>query len=449
VKIYLLCPAYTATGGIELIHQLSYKLNLLGFDAYIFYVGVTDGVSPVLEVYEKYHVRMASDIEDAEENVVVLPEIYFPLTTSMKLKSHRVIWWMSVDNAKGTPEEFQSVWADDKIWHLSQSEYSTNFLRTNNVNEEKILWLSDYINSVYLHLDAVEDQDRDNIILFNPSKGFDMTSKIIGASTGAVKWIALADLKPNDMRRIMQHARVYIDFGNHPGRDRIPREATMCGCLIITNKKGAAKNDIDIMINERFKYDEDVEPGVIYNNLVAMVRNYSEYKNEFSEYVQRTKEEFKSFEVDALKCFSVILGKHIEEKSANDIKSDVIGALSEGNISSALQGIVLYRFKRYEEDSEFAIIEANVRLELGELFEAEYIIKKNLLEDINNYELHLLLAKTCFAIGGYNELVTCLNECQKAVEYSTGTSDEFVVFCEAKKYIELVKDNLNSLKVEK
>lgn len=27
----------------------------------------------------------------------------------------------------------------------------------------------------------------------------------------------------------MRKAKVYIDFGFHPGKDRIPREAVMCG----------------------------------------------------------------------------------------------------------------------------------------------------------------------------------------------------------------------------
>lgn len=54
----------------------------------------------------------------------------------------------------------------------------------------------------------------------------------------------------------MSKSKVYIDFGNHPGKDRIPREAAISGCIVITGKRGAAAFAEDVCIPETYKFDE-------------------------------------------------------------------------------------------------------------------------------------------------------------------------------------------------
>ena len=55
----------------------------------------------------------------------------------------------------------------------------------------------------------------------------------------------------------MMESKVYIDFGNHLGKDRIPREVAS-GCCIITGKTGADKYKEDVYIGEKFKFDEAI-----------------------------------------------------------------------------------------------------------------------------------------------------------------------------------------------
>ena len=47
-----------------------------------------------------------------------------------------------------------------------------------------------------------------------------------------------------------------MDFGYHPGKDRMPREAALFGNCIITNQKGSAKNNLDIPIKSKYKFSE-------------------------------------------------------------------------------------------------------------------------------------------------------------------------------------------------
>jgi len=46
---------------------------------------------------------------------------------------------------------------------------------------------------------------------------------------------------------------MYIDFGTHPGKDRIPREAALRNCIVLTNRNGAADNNVDVPIPNEYK----------------------------------------------------------------------------------------------------------------------------------------------------------------------------------------------------
>lgn len=59
----------------------------------------------------------------------------------------------------------------------------------------------------------------------------------------------------------LQRVKFYIDFGNHPGKDRIPRGVAIWECCIITGKRGSAKYFEDVFISAEFKFD-DIEINI-------------------------------------------------------------------------------------------------------------------------------------------------------------------------------------------
>lgn len=78
--------------------------------------------------------------------------------------------------------------------------------------------------------------------------------------------------------------------------DRLPREAAANGCCILTGKKGAAANDVDIPIEAAYKLDEKTIP---VRNIVSRMRNilahYDTHCPHFEAYRQmigRQEEEF-------------------------------------------------------------------------------------------------------------------------------------------------------------
>ncbi|NDC77220.1 MAG: hypothetical protein EBZ67_05030 [Chitinophagia bacterium] len=94
-------------------------------------------------------------------------------------------------------------------------------------------------------------------------------------------------MSPEEVMEKMKQAKIYIDFGSHPGRDRFPREAAFCGCCIITGNKGSAENDFDIMIPSKYKFKQnscdlkDIKKMIqeIFDNFIDHYPKFETYRN--------------------------------------------------------------------------------------------------------------------------------------------------------------------------
>ena len=53
--------------------------------------------------------------------------------------------------------------------------------------------------------------------------------------------IELKGFNNKQIINIFKKTKIYLDFGYHPGKDRMPREAVLFNNCIITNKRGSAK----------------------------------------------------------------------------------------------------------------------------------------------------------------------------------------------------------------
>ena len=98
----------------------------------------------------------------------------------------------------------------------------------------------------------------------------------------------IQDMTPDQITEVMSRSKIYIDFGNFPGPERIPREAVTMGCNIITSKNGAAANEIDVPIPEKLKF-EDKEENIpqIIKLLQDMLMNYDIYYHYYDKYREK------------------------------------------------------------------------------------------------------------------------------------------------------------------
>jgi len=270
--IYIFFPPNAEAGGVESLFQGCDMINQIGGDAWLVYDGPQrNGVVPdKYKCYTNIKTTSIHNIERSKDNLVILPEVWTERVaefSDMKV----AIWWLSVNNNHGRFQDF----LNDNILHLYQSEYAKNFLQSRGT--KTILPLRDYI----FEFQSV-DCDREDVVCFNPAKGMDKTQFIIQNSPSTVKFASLHGMNKETMIQIMSRCKVYIDFGHHPGRDRIPREAALLGCVVITSKEGSSNNNIDIPIDEFYKIDP--LNSSIGNFLQDIIQNYENHIQKFDGY---------------------------------------------------------------------------------------------------------------------------------------------------------------------
>lgn len=341
-KIYVLCPANIHTGGPESLHQLTSRLISFGIDAKILFcprVGeffdINDPVHPALK---KYHVPYTFSFEDSSRNIFVVPE---PLTEHLYAvkKCRRVLWWMSVNNylenilalirpcvdnplAEPVPKYFSFDKPEIVDEHWGQSEYVRQFLRLNGV--KKITSVETHMSQTFLSNAArVDFAAKKNFVAFNPRKGYDFTKKLIELAPD-IDWRPIENMSPAQVCELLAASKVYIDFGNFPGRERLPREAAVSGCVVITGKRGAAGNDVDFNIPDEFKFDERTSKlEDIIKKIRDVLKNFEQSfaaQKNFREQIFNAQKNFSDAVIAAfgIKKFpppSVALTQGVDEKS--------------------------------------------------------------------------------------------------------------------------------------
>lgn len=319
--VYIFAPAGTVTGGVELLHQLCDILNANRKEAYIVYYGTKEHTIP--SDYRKYNLKIieSDKIPDSEETVIVVPETRLCILNEYK-KSKAIVWWMSVDNYFAAlqancvvsfayhlrygmffaynsaikmlvrkilrkrlyPSYSLSKLKKNKniVCNAYQSEYADSFLKKHGITNTKPL--SDYINDEYAFYQELLSK-KENIIIYNPKKGLRFTKRLIAAAPD-LHWIPIQNMSRLEVKEMMCRAKLYIDFGHFPGKDRMPREAAMCGCCIITGKLGAAGFTQDLPIDEKFyKFNQRKQDiPLIIQRIRFVLENYETEIEQFADY---------------------------------------------------------------------------------------------------------------------------------------------------------------------
>ena len=313
-NIYMLCPPQTESGGPEAAHQLVGEMCKLDISANLIYykkrktifnlkgkLGIsvkgnviltTKYLNPTPKSYDCYSASISNKIIDDENNLLILPENVLHLVDFGK-RIKKAIWWLSVDNALLAISKLQNISVlRSEIFHFYQSEYARQFLELLNFGNS--FSLSDYISEKFISSQD-EEIPREQIVVFNPKKGFEFTKQLIHLFP-EINFIPLINMSKDEVCTTLKKACVYIDFGEHPGKDRIPREAALLGCCVITSKNGSAKTSKDVHIPDEFKFkkiSDNLEP--IGRAIYECIENYSVQNVKFDAYRYKIEREKKVF----------------------------------------------------------------------------------------------------------------------------------------------------------
>lgn len=265
-KKIIVCCSHSVTGGPELLHQLVHHLRSIGRDAYISYYPF-DMHFNTPESYSMYDCPQTKLIDEVD-TCIIIPEGATWITTLVK-KSKVVIWWLSVNNFLGKSDIslFQNLKARylpilkrqrlplyklKSYEHLVQSYYAHKFLDCRGIQST---FLSDYLGDDHFLNGTLDLSIKEDIVIYNPKKGFNKTQKLINRYPN-LNFVPIVNMTPLQVKNLFSRAKIYIDFGHHPGKDRLPREAALSHCCVITGIQGAANYYEDLPIPLKYKLND-------------------------------------------------------------------------------------------------------------------------------------------------------------------------------------------------
>lgn len=308
----LFCPV-AVTGGIEAIHQLSDSLLRQGFKASIaFYGGECSQVvennvlicggqlsEELVAAYQGYQSIRAREIPLDSEVFFVFPET----NAENAFNCHgvpRAIWWLSVDNFTLTHPHLlnrstlRDLFEDESVLHFYQSRYAQDFLHGHGARS--VFPLFDYVSAAYL--DSLNDTSGLKTVdfAFFPRKGADVAQEFLNHGGNSLGRVAIQGMTQDQVLRTLASSRIYIDFGHHPGKDRVPREAACMGNIVFLHEKGAAAFFEDHPLHSDYIFTtQDVRNGSLLSRVREVLQQPEDHLKRQEYYRRRIsmeKEEF-------------------------------------------------------------------------------------------------------------------------------------------------------------
>lgn len=293
-NLYLIhAPGNAVAGGCESLHQLGDAINRLGENAAMCYYPHDMSFS-VPKKFSKYDIKSVK-FQDSDNIIHVFPEIYTKLSQKVN-KGTKCIFWLSIDNYYFKKDHLSPLERYKKYYgslltarlpifrmknmiHLMQSEYAALHFKNRNFNQ---FYIGDYVYFDEVYNDLFT---RENKILYNPAKGLHISKNLI-ENNPDLEFLPLKGYGEEELKYIMRSSKIYIDFGNHPGRDRLPREFVLDGGVLISGLRGSAKNDKDISLPKRYKLDENKKSfsSNMSDLLRDILKNFQHAQNDMHDY---------------------------------------------------------------------------------------------------------------------------------------------------------------------
>ena len=271
MNFVLLVPP-VRTGGPEAVHQLADALLSLGYSAYVHYAKEErSSLQPAGENNNQYPnykgIRIIQDHSSLSDVVFILPEIWAHLALELA-RSHLVlVWWLSVDYGLLSlgRSELDLYRSHPSILNAYQSAYAKSFLQSLGLNSHD-LPLSDYVQPSSSARDFRCGTAGQSItICFSPYKGA-WLSTLFKKHHPEVHLVPIAGMSANQVREALADADAYVEFGQLPGKDRIPREALLVGTRVFIRQDGDGAFNSDWLLPESSYFNaSDCISGALMN----------------------------------------------------------------------------------------------------------------------------------------------------------------------------------------
>ncbi|MEI6573862.1 MAG: hypothetical protein WCO61_10005 [Alphaproteobacteria bacterium] len=224
--------------------------------------------NPTPQPYRDYRSFTAGRIPLTPRSLVIYPEPVIAWALQTRPFS-QAIWWLSVDNALiKTPNlsydtHRSAFFSIHHLIHYFQSAYAHDFL--NKGGAKRAYPLADYISQRFMS--APKMSSRDQTITYFPRKGGALASVFFDSHPDLNRF-PLENMPADTVHENLRKSQIYIDFGHHPGKDRVPREASISGNIVFLHERGAAAFHLDHPLDRFFLFTStDVSNGSLYERV--------------------------------------------------------------------------------------------------------------------------------------------------------------------------------------
>lgn len=276
-KVYIVAPRAYASGGPEALHQLCSLFIMFGIDAYMFYTGNRIG-DPKPSQYSIYMTKTSSSIEYSAHNILLVPEVYVDRFKNVK-NIQTAIWWLSVFNFYNEGNHKKYITAYDL--NICSTHYVAEHLHS--IGITNTVPMRDMLNLKFTRA-IVDTSEKEDLVAYNPVKGIDFTREIMNANQD-LRFIPIMRMSVNEVVSALAKCKLYIDFGHHPGSDKLPKEAATLMCCVLTGRRGCASDNVDYPLPKGSQINDDYNSiPLISDTMHDMLKNYSVWLPKFKRF---------------------------------------------------------------------------------------------------------------------------------------------------------------------
>jgi hypothetical protein len=288
--VLLGCPA-TVSGGPEAVHQLAQIINQLGVEAWVLYGGAQFRIqhgkllyeaptnNPTIEAYRHYLPIPARSVTLTERTLMIMPET-FANVHNWCAPAYLAYWWLSWDNAfhfskpLGDRAYQAQFFAKRDLLHLVQTFRAHIHLREKGVS--RILDLTDYTDERFTRAKPHKPNDIFRVA-YNPRKAGELAREFFERNPD-ISAHPITAMSKDQVHETLCRTMIYVEFGNNPGNDRLPREAACVGCIILAKRAGGSAWFEDVPLDDCFKFSErEVHSGKLADMIRAISRDPMPY----------------------------------------------------------------------------------------------------------------------------------------------------------------------------
>lgn len=408
MTIYIL-TTYFRSGGPENAHLTCSLINSLNQDkclASIVYIDKPN-LHTIYPEIENVNICHLGNIVDKPSNIIIMCEIFCASRLREELGIFHcqiVVWWLSFINA--SINYTLTNLNHSYIMHAFHSYYEYAMVLPHLSKSQKYFFLTDYLADEYLNVESkCFIPTKENLVCFNGHR--DHLGKTI-CEEHDIPHIPIKGMTREQVNETLKRCKIYVDLGTHPGKDHLPREAAMYGCVVITNKSGSAAYFEDVPIEEKVTFPTEL-PSLINK----IMHDYERYYTKQEHYRKIIKNE-KQVALENIRHFVNYIDNPIYETFQFIPFQEYTDIIHTHRwILDKMKQIVLQTLGSPEAEGNYFTLNHNIEVELPELVPKQQNIfsiatnAQNILEIGFNAGHSALL----FLLANPSSKMTCIDTC--------------------------------------